>query len=119
MPTYAYRAIEDGGQLVSGALTAENHQVALRMLDEKALHPVSVDDNGKLGADFKWCHSKIESGIKAFVDLADREPNRGRVPDLKEIIAEHQEIESKPATPKPKPKAKRPTGDEENLQLFT
>ena len=46
MPTYAYRAIEDGGQLVSGALTAENHQVALRMLDEKALHPVSVEEAG-------------------------------------------------------------------------
>ena len=43
MPTYAYRAIEDGGKLISGALTAENHGVALRMLDEKALHPISVE----------------------------------------------------------------------------
>ena len=47
MPTYAYRAIEDGGQLVSGALTAENHQVALRLLDEKALHPISVEEAGR------------------------------------------------------------------------
>lgn len=40
------------------------------------LHPVSLgDDAEKLAADFKWCHSKIESAIKAIVQLADNKPS--------------------------------------------
>lgn len=54
MPSFTYRAVNDTGQPVNGVLTAENYQVALRMLDEKALVPVKVtegleDAGGALG----------------------------------------------------------------------
>jgi hypothetical protein len=39
------------------------------------LHPVGLDDNRKLAGDFKWCHSKIESGIKNLVQLSDNKPS--------------------------------------------
>jgi general secretion pathway protein F/type IV pilus assembly protein PilC len=44
MPSYSYRALSEGGQAVSGVLTAENYQVALRQLEEKALYPVRVTE---------------------------------------------------------------------------
>ena len=44
MPTYSYRAIGQDGQAVAGSLTAENYQVALRLLDEQALMPVNVKE---------------------------------------------------------------------------
>ena len=52
MPSYTYRAVDGGGTSVAGVLTAENYQVALRMLDEKALYPVKVTEGvaqGRLG----------------------------------------------------------------------
>jgi general secretion pathway protein F/type IV pilus assembly protein PilC len=42
MPSFSYRAVNGGGEAVSGVLTAENYQVALRMLDEQSLYPVKV-----------------------------------------------------------------------------
>jgi general secretion pathway protein F/type IV pilus assembly protein PilC len=42
MPSYTYKAVSDSGQAVSGVLTAENYQVALRQLEEKSLYPVKV-----------------------------------------------------------------------------
>ena len=44
MPTYSYRAIGQDGLAVVGSLTAENYQVALRLLDEQALVPVNVKE---------------------------------------------------------------------------
>lgn len=44
MPTYAYKAIQAGGGPVSGVLTAESHQVALRQLEEQSLFPVHVEE---------------------------------------------------------------------------
>ncbi len=44
MPSFTYKAVSDAGKPVSGVLTAENYQVALRQLDEKALFPVSVTE---------------------------------------------------------------------------
>lgn len=46
MPTYAYKAVQSGGAVVTGALTAENQQVALRLLDERALFPIRVEEAG-------------------------------------------------------------------------
>jgi general secretion pathway protein F/type IV pilus assembly protein PilC len=43
--------VNETGQAVAGVLTAENYQVALRMLDEQALYPVTVKegvDEGKM-----------------------------------------------------------------------
>ena len=42
MPSFTYKAVSEGGNSVTGVLTAENYQVALRMLDEQALYPVTV-----------------------------------------------------------------------------
>lgn len=44
MPSYSYRAMSDSGKPVAGVLTAENYQVALRMLDEQALYPIKVTE---------------------------------------------------------------------------
>lgn len=44
MPSYSYRAVDRGGQSVSGILTAENYQVALRLLEERSLFPVKVEE---------------------------------------------------------------------------
>ena len=42
MPSYTYKAVSDSGKSITGVLTAENYQVALRMLEEQALFPVKV-----------------------------------------------------------------------------
>ncbi len=42
MPSFSYKAVSDAGKSVNGVLTAENYQVALRMLDQQALFPISV-----------------------------------------------------------------------------
>ncbi len=47
MPSFSYRAVNDGGQQVSGVLTAENYQVALRMLEEQALYPIKVSEGAE------------------------------------------------------------------------
>ena len=44
MPSYSYKAFNDSGAAVTGVLTAENYQVALRMLEEQALFPVKVSE---------------------------------------------------------------------------
>lgn len=49
MPSYSYKAVDGGGQSVSGVLTAENYQVALRQLEEKHLFPVKVTEGIEQG----------------------------------------------------------------------
>jgi len=44
MPSFTYRAVGGEGRPISGVLTAENYQVALRMLDEKSLYPIKVTE---------------------------------------------------------------------------
>lgn len=44
MPSFSYKAVNNAGQAVAGVLTAENYQVALRMLDEQSLFPVTVKE---------------------------------------------------------------------------
>lgn len=44
MPSYTYKAVSAEGEPVSGVLTAENYQVALRQLEEKTLYPVKVTE---------------------------------------------------------------------------
>ncbi len=50
MPTYAYKAVGSGGKPSTGSLTAENHQVALRMLEEQSLFPLSVEESQAVSA---------------------------------------------------------------------
>jgi type II secretory pathway component PulF len=47
MPSFSYKAVSGDGQQVSGVLTAENYQVALRQLEEQALFPVEVSEGAK------------------------------------------------------------------------
>ena len=52
MPSFSYKAVSATGKAVTGVLTAENYQVALRMLDEQTLYPVRVSEGiqeSKLG----------------------------------------------------------------------
>ena len=44
MPSFSYKALSDEGQHVSGILTAENYQVALRQLQEQSLFPINVKE---------------------------------------------------------------------------
>lgn len=46
MATFTYKAKTAGGQTVTGVLTAETQQVAMRMLDERSLYPISVAEGG-------------------------------------------------------------------------
>lgn len=46
MATFAYTARTTQGRTVSGVLTADSQQAALRQLDEQALFPVRVDEGG-------------------------------------------------------------------------
>ncbi|MCK6455331.1 MAG: type II secretion system F family protein [Phycisphaerae bacterium] len=46
MATYAYTARNTEGRTVSGVVTADSQQAALRLLDEQALFPVSIEEGG-------------------------------------------------------------------------
>ena len=47
MATYTYKAKSTAGQAVTGVLTAESRQAALRMLDDRSLFPIEVNEGGK------------------------------------------------------------------------
>lgn len=49
MPSFSYRAVGATGEQVSGVLTAENYQVALRMLEEQSLYPIKVAEGADVG----------------------------------------------------------------------
>ena len=46
MATFTYKAKTTGGQTVTGVLTAETAQAAMRMLDERSLFPINVAEGG-------------------------------------------------------------------------
>jgi type II secretory pathway component PulF len=46
MASYSYKAKTIGGQTVTGVLTAETQQAAMRMLDERSLYPIKVSEGG-------------------------------------------------------------------------
>ena len=47
MATFSYKAKTNTGETVTGVLTAESQQAALRMLDDRALFPISVREGGQ------------------------------------------------------------------------
>jgi general secretion pathway protein F/type IV pilus assembly protein PilC len=47
MATFTYKAKASNGQTITGVLTAESHQAALRTLDERALFPILVKEGGQ------------------------------------------------------------------------
>jgi type II secretory pathway component PulF len=46
MATFSYKAKTTGGQTVTGVLTAETQQAAMRILDERSLFPITVTEGG-------------------------------------------------------------------------
>ncbi len=61
MPSFNYRAIDTGGKPVAGVVTAENYQVALRMLEEQALYPVNVSEGGAAGVSSMGRRRKVKT----------------------------------------------------------
>ena len=53
--------MSDSGRTVSGVLTAENYQVALRMLEEQALFPVKVSEGTKQFGSSFGLHRKVKA----------------------------------------------------------
>lgn len=49
------------------------------------LHP-GTTEKGDLAHDFKWIHTKIESGLKRIAELGGRMPKESRVPSLDEYL---------------------------------
>jgi len=49
MATFSYKAKTNTGETVTGVLTAESQQAALRMLDDRALFPISVHEGSQSG----------------------------------------------------------------------
>ncbi len=109
VPSYSYRAMSSDGQSMSGVLTAENYQVALRMLDEQSLYPIKVTEgieSGKLsigrrrkvkGRDLTIFYSQLSDLLRAGVpmlrslDVLSRQATRGAlgniVKELREDVA--------------------------------
>lgn len=106
MPSFTYKAVSESGQPIAGVLTAENYQVALRMLDEKALYPVSVTEGieeGKLafrrGHRVKTRHlttfySQLADLLRAGVpmlrslDVLSGQGSQGRLPQIVKELRE-------------------------------
>jgi len=60
VPNFTYKAVDNGGGHVTGVLTAENYQVAIRMLDEQSLYPVKVSEGVGEGGLVKGTARKIK-----------------------------------------------------------
>ena len=80
MPSFSYRAVGATGEQVSGVLTAENYQVALRMLEEQSLYPIKVDEGAAgdgtgarrrrvKGAQLTTFYSQLADLLKAGVPM--------------------------------------------------
>ncbi len=92
MPSFSYRALTDGGQQVSGVITAENYQVAVRLLDEQALFPVKISEGvGESGVRGSGGKIKTRHLTMIYNQLADL--LRAGVPMLRSLdVMAKQEI---------------------------
>ncbi len=90
MPTYAYKAMQEGGRVVEGVLTAETYQVALNMLDERSLFPVSVEESGAGGGIRGRKRVRLRYLTTFYQQMADL--LRAGVPMLKalDVLAEQE-----------------------------
>ncbi len=75
MPTFSYTARNPKGQQVNGTLTAENHQAALRALDDRQLFPIQVRE-GSMGG------QSLFGGRKRGVGLGVLAQFYGQMADL-------------------------------------
>ena len=107
VPSYSYKAVGTDGQPVTGVLTAENYQVALRMLDEQALYPVKVsegveDARNVIGGrrrvkarDLTTLYSQMADLLRAGVpmmrslDVLSRQDTKGLLPQIVRELREN------------------------------
>ena len=85
MPSFSYRAVSGDGKPVEGVLTAENYQVALRMLEEQTLYPIRVSEGagaatGALGRRKRVKASHLTTFYSQLADLL-----RAGVPMLRSL----------------------------------
>ena len=88
MPTFAYKARTDDGKTVSGVLTADNQQAALRTLDERALFPTEVREGGvasRSALTGRRKRIKLRALVTLYSQLADL--LRAGVPVLRALAA--------------------------------
>ena len=71
MPSFSYKAVSESGKTVAGVLTAENYQVALRMLDEQALYPINVAEGVTVGGFGSRRRVKARDLTTFYSQLAD------------------------------------------------
>ena len=105
MPTFAYTARNAEGRTITGVLTAENENQALRSLDEQALFPVEVREGGvvkRLGGGKKKVRSTavammysqfsdlLRAGVPALRSL-DVLSKQSSSPVLREVVQEVRE----------------------------
>jgi len=104
--------MQEGGQLIQGVLTAENHQVALNMLDERSLYPVSVEEAGAgsgvggrkrvrlryLTTYYQQMADLLRAGVPMLKALDVLTEQEGSPPVLRQIIREVREAVAGGAT---------------------
>jgi len=109
VPSFSYKALSDGGKTITGVVTAENYQVALRMLEEQALFPIRVSEGADHGAqrtvwgrrvkarDLTTFYSQLADLLRAGVpmlrslDVLSRQDGRGSQGVLVQVVKELRE----------------------------
>ncbi len=72
MPSFSYKAVNQTGSSVTGVVTAENYQVALRMLEEQSLFPVKVTESSQMaGGGLRRRRVKTKYVTVFYSQLAD------------------------------------------------
>jgi type II secretory pathway component PulF len=99
VPKFAYKAVEGGGGTVTGALVAESQQVAMRMLQERSLYPVTVEEaksggsRGKkirlryLSTFYQQIADLLRSGVPMLRALEVLSEQDGSPPVLRQTLA--------------------------------
>lgn len=73
MPSFTYKAVAGDGKQVDGVLTAENYQVALRMLEEQTLYPIKVSEGTEASTDVFGRRKRVKAShlTTFYSQLAD------------------------------------------------
>lgn len=94
MPSFTYTARSTDGKTVSGIMTAENENQALRLLDEQALFPVEIREGGVArsisGGQKKVSSTLVSVMYSQFADLL-----RAGVPVMKALEVLSRQASSK------------------------
>lgn len=85
MATFSYTARSTDGKTVTGVLTADSQQAALRMLDEQALFPVRVDEGGGASKSLTGKRKKIRGSKVAVLYSQMADLLRAGVPALRAL----------------------------------